>query len=451
MSFQNTDANGVITNINDITDDMTLDGLSKVLSTTIVADDTNKCIVFLAMLSAYTEDDQFTVCLLGPSSSGKTYLAQQVAEYFPAEDVQIYANMSPTAFKYMNGEKDKQGRTVVDLERKILIFSEMPNSRLLENLRPVLSHDNKEVEFDTTDVGSGGSRVTRRVIMKGFPSVVFCSANTRLNEQEATRALLLSPESSEAKIRTSAELAILRKANPEAYAAKLAQNTEREALKEKVKQIRGLRVGSVLIPDPSSIAKRFIGSKGRLTPKDMREATFLTSLIKATALLNAQNRLDEHNNVVATESDVEAGFKLWNAISETQGSGIVPAVNDFFKRYVVPAYLKKKADGKAAEEDGVSLPEIMEYIASVGDKAPANFYTLGGEFMPALVASSLVTKEQSVVDRRRKIYKPLDTLESIEPRAEQSASRSTFDGVAADNGWDGGSVHEQIDFDDMEF
>ncbi len=64
-------------------EEMNIDELADILDTTIRRDRDNKCILFLAMLTAYTESDQLNVCLLGQSSSGKTYLAQRVADFFP--------------------------------------------------------------------------------------------------------------------------------------------------------------------------------------------------------------------------------------------------------------------------------------------------------------------------------------------------------------------------------
>ena len=117
-------------------EEMTIDDLASVLDTTIKCDKINKCIVFLGMLSAYTEEDQLNICLLGESSSGKTYIAQQTALYFPQEDVVRIAEATPKAFKYLDNAReldfepyeDDDGndrKTIItDLERVILLFQE---------------------------------------------------------------------------------------------------------------------------------------------------------------------------------------------------------------------------------------------------------------------------------------------------------------------------------------
>jgi len=77
---------------------MTLDSVERALSETIKHDRNNKLIVFLSMLLNYTGQDQQNILLSGPSSSGKTHLALEVAKLFPKEDVDKLGYTSPTAF-----------------------------------------------------------------------------------------------------------------------------------------------------------------------------------------------------------------------------------------------------------------------------------------------------------------------------------------------------------------
>lgn len=387
--------------------EMTLDELSRILGSTIVCDDINKCILFLAMLTTYTASDQLTICLLGQSSSGKTYLAQEISKYFPKQDVHQYASMSPTAFKYAEGKTGEDGKTYIDLERKILLFAEMPHPQLLENLRSVLSHD-EHPEYVTTDVGSGGSRKARSAVIKGYPTVIFCSANTRMNEQEATRALLLSPETSAEKVRRATALTIMRKANPEKYDEMLKNDRSRALLKQRVEYIKNLNINSVIIPDYEKVSKRFYGITKILAPRNQRDIGYVASIIKAVAMLNANSRMDVNRNVVANDSDIEEGFRLWESIAETQGSGITPAVQEFYKNYVLPAYIEKKASGNmSVEDDGVTLNDILSYCRATEGKIPVNLFTIQKEFLPAMEESSLIIKGVYSRDHRVKIFKPI--------------------------------------------
>ncbi|MCX7661474.1 MAG: hypothetical protein N2Z79_02175, partial [Candidatus Omnitrophica bacterium] len=169
--------------------------LLEVLGLTIKQDDTNKLITFLCCLSAYTENNQFNLSFNAPSSTGKSYIPIEVSSLFPKEDVIKVGYCSPTAFFHDKGQfiKELEGY-YVDLERKILIFLDQPHTLLLEHLRPLLSHDEKEIRIKITDKSQKYGLKTKNAVIKGYPSVIFCSAGLKIDEQEATRFLLLSPE-----------------------------------------------------------------------------------------------------------------------------------------------------------------------------------------------------------------------------------------------------------------
>ena len=174
---------------------LTVERLTDVLSLTIKEDRINKLITFLAFLSAYTEDSQFNISFNAPSSSGKSYIPIEVAALFPKEDVMKVGYCSPTAFFHDKGiyNKEREGY-FMDLQRKILIFLDQPHTLLLAHLRPLLSHDEKEIRIKITDKSQKFGLKTKNVFVVGYPSVVFCSAGLKIDEQEATRFLLLSPE-----------------------------------------------------------------------------------------------------------------------------------------------------------------------------------------------------------------------------------------------------------------
>src|SRR3990167_5639497 len=150
-----------------------------------------------------TENAQFNISYNAPSSTGKSYIPTEIARLLPEEDVLEIGYCSPTAFFHDVGEQDEKnkGRILVDLSRKILIFLDQPHTQLLERLRPLLSHDKKEISIKITDKNQKQGLRTKNVVLRGFPSVIFCTAGLRIDEQEATRFLLLSPEINQEKIR----------------------------------------------------------------------------------------------------------------------------------------------------------------------------------------------------------------------------------------------------------
>lgn len=390
--------------------EMSLDELADVLDMTIKNDREVKKILFLAMLLMYTEADQINVCLLGQSSSGKTYMAQEVAKYFPEEDITEYAEVSPTAFKHMSPKIDAEtGKEYVDCERRTLMFTEMPHPGLLSNLRPILSHDRKEVEFLTTDRGKSGGNVAKKTIIRGFPTVVFCSAYTRLNEQEVTRCLLLSPEVSDEKLEASVELTGKRVADPEAYKLKVEADTRRQELRRRVKFIKGLRINSVIIKDPEKVLAKFKELNPRLAPRSQRDIAHLSSLIKAVAMLNAPLRMNANSDIVANDDDIEVGLGLWKSICKTQMIGVPPATYDFYEKYIIPAYkasIEARKNEPLPHDDGVTHDEINQYYY---EKTGSFFSrdTLRKQIIPTLQAAGVISLEKSIKDGRKWLIKPL--------------------------------------------
>lgn len=224
--------------------EMTTNGLIAILNATIKHDNFNKVLLFLGMLSTYTSEDQMNVFLAAQSSSGKSYLVQQVLAYFPETDVKVFGKVTPTAFYYAQdlSTTDDSGLTIVDLERKILVFLDQMDYQLQENLRPLLSHDKKEISFLNTNRTHAGTNNAKEGIMRGFPSTFFCSANLQMDEQEQTRALIISPETFQAKIEAGIDLVQEKSYDRTSFNAMLANSPQRKLLIDRVIYIKSLHI-----------------------------------------------------------------------------------------------------------------------------------------------------------------------------------------------------------------
>jgi hypothetical protein len=382
--------------------EMTLDDVAKVLSLTIKDDDANKKIVFLTMLSAYTDQSQINVSLNAPSSTGKTYLAKEVAELFPDKDKIERSGASPTSFFYGEGVDDKERKAkIVSLSRKILLFYEQPNPALQERLRPLLSHDKKEIVYAFTNK-KGGRNQTDNIILEGFPATIFCSAGLRLDEQEATRAILISPEATEAKIRQAIHLRAKRSGNESKFAEWLEKQPERTTLKDRIAAIRSAHVDEVLISDRDILAieKRFLDMIHVLKPRNQRDVDHLLQLIKVTALLNVWHRTQPDGTILANQSDIRQAFNLWDRFFKSQNLGISPAVLDVYEKYIVPAYMAKY---EAAGDDerlsissgdiGLTPQELSAYYMKEEDTALNNDH-LRKQILPQLQSAGLIELEK---------------------------------------------------------
>jgi hypothetical protein len=398
----NTPNNNELTPTDRATDfaEMTLDDVAKVLSLTIKDDDGNKKIVFLAMLSAYTDKSQINVSLNAPSSTGKTYLATQIAKLFPAEDKIERSGASPTSFFYGEGVEDKERKAkIVSLRRKILIFYEQPNPALQEKLRALLSHDSREVIHSLTNKKGARNQVDM-IIIEGFPATVFCSANMVLDEQETTRAILVSPESTEAKLKQAIHLQARRGSNEDEFDEWLESRPERAELMKRIVAIRDEHVDEIIIEDPDKIERRFIKQLQALQPRHQRDMSHLQQLIKAIALLNVWHRRRSDGTVVASESDIDAAFKLWGDFFESQNLNLPPAVMSIYKKYVLPAYFEKFKQGNekmkhaiAMEQVGITPNEVSAYYVSQ-EGSVLNGDHLNKQILPQLERAGVITRKK---------------------------------------------------------
>ena len=382
-----------------------------VLGLTIKEDDVSKLIVFYCMLSAYTHDSQINVSFNAPSASGKTYITTEIAKLFPDEDKIESSGASPTSFYYTEGEDDEErDAKIISFERKVLIFYEQPNSALQTKLRPILSHDDWETNYRITNKNKSGSHRTELIILQGFPATVFCSAGLKLDEQEATRAILLSPEPSQAKIQAAIELQNRRGANKEAYIGWLESQPERVALKERILAIRDEYVDHIKLPEGDIVMERFNSSFPKLRQRHTRDFTHLQQLIKAITLLNLWHRKQLDGSIMANQSDIDLAFHLWGQVAQSQNLGIPPVAVHFYRKYILPLHFEnyvnhpKKSVPQSAL--GISREQLCLHYLKVEGTMLADTY-LRKEILPQLEAGGLIIQSPPEIgDRRTKLIYP---------------------------------------------
>lgn len=389
-------------------DEMPLDKLNDILSLTIRHDRNNKLITFLCMLSAYTNSSQLNVSFNAPSSSGKTYMTTELAKLFPDDDKIALSGASPTSFFHGEGKYDKQRKAkIVSLERKILLMYEQPNPLLQQKLRAVLSHDERELHFRITNKDKKGANRAEHIIIRGFPATVFCSAGMQLDEQEATRAILLSPEVTEEKLKDGIHLQAQRGSNEVAFDEWLESQPERIALKQRIRAIKDEKIEDIIIDNPDLIEERFNKMFGKPKARHMRDMGHLMKLIKVIALFNVwhRKRPDLNDAIIAHQYDIDLGFELWSTVVESQDLNVPPAVLNFYKNIILPAYYEKKNDSKYRSDMEYSLVGLSSYELS-GHYLKAEQTTLNDEhlrkqILPQLVNSGIIKLEQPINGDKR--------------------------------------------------
>lgn len=386
--------------------EMTIKDLADVLGLTIKHDYYNKIIVFLAMLSMYTNSQQMNVSLNGRSSSGKTYIAQEVAKLFPKMDYITYNRVSPTGLFHLEDGRsvDENGDSVVDLERKTLILLDQVGTQLQQNLRPLLSHDEKMLRNLITNPDKKGRNVSKYEYIKGFCATIWCSANLRMDEQEQTRLIILSPETSETKLNDSLEMIGKVENDYKGVEDTIKQSSERNALIDRIYYIRGLMIDDVEIPEEFKVVEKFRETIVKILPRHQRDLKHIYSLIKAHALLNAPTReLKDEKILVAKQQDVDEAFEIWKNIERSQSSGVPAQVLQFYDECIIPAFIDKFPDGDGV---GVTYEELQaKNYAQDGEMLNPDY--VRKQIIPILKTAGYISEMRDPTDGRRRLFKPI--------------------------------------------
>jgi len=426
---------------------LTIDDLKQILGSTVKHDDDNKAITFLAQLLTYTEEDQINLGFLAESSTGKSYIPLELSWYFPQEDIIKLGYASPTAFFHDYGvlmhqtgipinlaakpdkaaiaedleiskgeaskyeveaaykrkmrnwrEQLKGSYYLVDLHQKIVIFLDMPHDLLLQRLRSLLSHDDREIVSKITDKRERGGLRTKTVVIRGFPTVIFCSAKFNIADQEKTRLLLLSPEINQEKLRESIALKIEKEADREAFQKRMMESPERKFLKSRVEAIKAARIGYVKIPEEkrSQIYQQFLEDHKFLIPRHQRDISRLLAIIKAHALLNFMHRERVGNAIIVNDDDVAAGFMLYYGICEANEMGLSPELFNIYSK-LKPHF----------NDDGLNLIEFQAAYYKVFHKPIG--YDTARKTLKTLCSVGLLTEKTDPNDKRMPKYFVFDS------------------------------------------
>ncbi len=332
--------------------------LIEILGSTIKRDDNTKLNVFLDMLLTYTKNEQQNAGLIAGSSTGKSYIPLELTPYFPEQDVIKLGYASPTSFFHEWGSwirdprlppqpegydenedeeakkrRQKENITVIDLHQKILVFLDAPHSELLKHLRSLLSHDDKYIELRITDRSQKSGMRTKKILLVGFPTIIFCSANMLIDEQEKTRLNLYSPESSQEKIREGIAHKIHKDGNREAYKKTIEEDPKRKSLQIRVEDIKRMQFKNITVAEELQvdINEKFLELHPTLQARHQRDIGKLIGKIKAFAMLNYYNRKHDLNgNLEVNREDVLNGFAQYETYRESNELGLPPEAYDTF-------------------------------------------------------------------------------------------------------------------------
>lgn len=412
---------------------LTPEELLDTLGLTIKYDEENKLATFLCELSAYTESSQFNISYNAPSSTGKSYIPTEIARLFPQDDVMEFAYCSPTAFFHDAGEYDKEkNRYLVDLSHKILIFLDQPHNDLLARLRPLLSHDKKEITLKITDKSQKFGLKTKNVLLRGYPSVIFCTAGLRIDEQEATRFLLLSPEVSQEKIHEGISTIIRKEADNGQFTTWLNEDPNRGLLKERIRAIKLEDIKDINIASRERVEQEFLNGNKILKPRHQRDIKRLLALIKSFALLNVWWREREGSTITAIDEDIDVAFKLWEKIAVSQELNLPPYIYNLYNEVILLAWKEKNTDkqyekqyGTSDQTNGITRQEVLTKHFEVYGRMLDN-NQLRQQILPMLETAGLIIQERDQNDKRKMLLYPASQY-GVPDNEENSESESGYE------------------------
>lgn len=209
---------------------------------------------------------------------------------------------------------------------------DQPHDQLLQRLRPLLSHDRKTLTHKITDRRKIAGLKTKTVFIEGYPTVIFCTAKFSMEDQERTRLLLLSPETTTEKIRDAILLRIEKESNRQAFHNFMESDPKRVWLRHRVNAIAQNQGKYIIIPEDlrNQIAERFFQKHNTLIPRHQRDIGRLLALIKAHAFLNLWQRETIRNAIIVNEQDVKEGFSLYEEVSTANELGLPPEIYNIF-------------------------------------------------------------------------------------------------------------------------
>jgi 5S rRNA maturation endonuclease (ribonuclease M5) len=344
-----------------------LEDIKNALDIIVKGDDKAKIMAFLGVVSTYVPNSQLNISMTGPSSTGKTYITNAVTKIMPQEDLITIQYASPKAFFHEEGEYDKDNNAIiVTLDRKCLFFVDQPSLAILEVLRPILSHDKKEIVSKITDKNAKGGNSTKNVIIVGFPSVFFCTVSLRMDEQESTRLIMLSPEVNEEKIRDGVRSVVFTEEKQDVEEAT-------RGLRERLLAIKYQEIAEVRLTysQKAELFTRIGKMKASFIPRDMRDADKIKSLIYSISVLNFPHRKLEDSILYANDSDVEQALLLWHSFFIGQSYDLPPYLMEVFGKVYIPLFKEKGniSDETISDEMYLEKAHISKKFASVFKRA----------------------------------------------------------------------------------
>jgi hypothetical protein len=423
--------------------------------------------IFYTAMSKDTADPT-NLMVSAPTSEGKTWPVTETLKFFPKEDVLYIGKMSTMALVRQKGilmdsnnepvkDKIKQlrrdisktknedekaeledkleailddVRSVIILTGKLIVFLEPPQSEVWELIKPILSHDKEEIDYPFVNNTAIEGIITKKVVVRGWPACIFCTAKDESNwptwPEITSRFLITSPNMIPKKYEESNSLTAQRKSLPSFIQQQIIVSDRhvelaKQCVRYLISQLRNNH-NEIWIPYGEILGEALKAEKGTDSRATKRIFSFLNVIPTVKADLRPRLTINGQGSwIIATLEDLNESLLI------TQNyAGITTNKMDFYNYDLFELY-REKLTSHGQSEDGVTTNE-MSQAHKLRTRRTLNSDAIRKSYLYELMNNGYVEEEFSVLDKRRKIYRPL-----IEPELEPEKIKKLRESVHSHN------------------
>lgn len=281
----------------------------------IIGELMNAMILYIAMTSRKTNEPLSVVCL-AKSGTGKSYLMDMVARCIPEEDKKEQTQFTGNAFYYFKRN---------EISGKVFIVKDLEGA--LTALFPIRElQSEKKISKTITRKGKDGKLETITLVVEGPVSVIACTTQEAIYEDNANRSILIYLDDSKEQDERILNYQKLKRAG---LVDSLKENEIRQKLQNIQKALQPIKVinpYAPLIDLPESIK-----TQRRMLP-------ILLSFIEAITFYHQHQReqlVEKESGEVYIEStpqDVENGFMYLQDVLFRKSDELNGAVRNFYEK-----------------------------------------------------------------------------------------------------------------------
>lgn len=355
----------------------------------------NALILFIAMTSRKTNEPLSVVCL-AKSGTGKSYLMERVAMCIPEEDKKEQTQFTGNAFYYFKRD---------EIRHKVFLIEDLEGA--LGVLFPIRElQSKKRISKTITQKGRDGKLQTITLIVEGPVSIISCTTQESIYEDNANRSILIYLNDSKAqdeKImdyqkRLRAGLIDSSKEKDIQYKLQLMQKC--------LEPIKVINPYAPLIDLPDNF------------PKKRRALPILLSFIEAITFYHQYQRTpladkDDGEMYIETEpKDIEQGFKILTKVLLRRSDELNGAVREFYERLIAVVQKSETQKFKISEirqqlntaprtiQHYITILKEYDYLQITGGKQRTGYeYELLNGTSETNLQKEIETHVQTVMER----------------------------------------------------